>query len=150
MDSRYGAKTWSRRTLIAPPGLKWASTATISVEKPGHVAVAYFGTHGGTAYDGYVSETHNALAARPTWQSTVVTGKGKPLEPNGIGEPTEYVGLDIAPDGSTWAVFPRDTCVAGAPLACDDYTHYDQTRFEGVVVRLARRGRWCAGRSPHS
>jgi hypothetical protein len=149
MVSRDGARTWGRRTPIAPPGLRWASTATVTVEEPGHVAVAYFGTREQTAYDGYLSETHDALAAEPTWQTTSVTGKGRALQPNGIGEPTEYVGLDIAPDGSAWAVFPRDTCVydpAKAGIQCDDYTHYDQERYEGVVLRLAPR-KSCAART---
>jgi hypothetical protein len=139
MVSRDRAKTWSKRSLISPPGLKWASTATVSVREPGHVAVAYFGTPGGTAYDGYLSETRDALAPAPTWQTMKVAGKGRPLEPNGIGEPTEYVGLGIAHDGTPWAVFPRDTCVysASKPDPCDDFTNYDQSRYEGVVARMA-------------
>jgi hypothetical protein len=139
MVSRDGARSWSARTLISPPGLKWASTASVTVAASGHVAVAYFGTHGGTAYNGYLSETRDALSARPTWQTIKVKARHGPLEPNGIGEPTEYVGLDIGPDGTPWAVFPRDTCLydASAPDSCDDYTNYDQARYDGVVARLA-------------
>jgi hypothetical protein len=140
--STDGARTWSPRVKLAPAGVKLASEAAIAVDdkRPGHVAVAWYGSTDRTAYDGYLTEAWRANSAGPLLR-TMRASPAKPLMPNGLSEPTEYVGVDIGPDGTPWASFSRDTCTidqANPAPQCDGLFEYDGPRFTGVVTHLSR------------
>jgi hypothetical protein len=130
--------TWSTPRVISPPEVRQSTVAAITVRSPGVVAVAYYGTKDGTAYDGYLTASRNALDADPVFVSTAVS-PAKPLQPNKVGEPIESAGVDIAADGSVWASYARDTCVMSAAATgteCDASLDYNSTRYTLVAAHL--------------
>jgi hypothetical protein len=110
--------TFPRIVRIAPPGLKEASLPALAVSDAGTVAAAYMGStdspgaegdHSRTTWNGYITLTHNALVARPTFYS----GRfGSRRDPFVIGEcgprrcQAAYDFIDVQLHGeSAWASF---------------------------------------------
>jgi hypothetical protein len=133
------AASWTKPVMIAPAGVRYAATSAIAVDKPGRVAIAYFGTRDGATYDGFLTTTDQALKPDPEFQSMQVSPHDV-LQPNGVAEPTEYLGVGFDPHGTPWASYPRDTCridPASPATQCDSELTYTNERFDGVVARLA-------------
>ena len=136
--SSDGGTTWTSSPIVSPPGVQRSTIASIDVAEPGHIALAYYGSTDKQAYDGYVAESTDALAAQPTF-TTAVVSPGAPLMPHRVGEPIESAGIDIAPDGSVWASFDR--CIVWYPddltkVECDASLDYNESRYSLVVAHL--------------
>jgi hypothetical protein len=110
--SRTGGRTWSRAFKVLAPGVQGIRTHFgFDVGAPGHVAFSYLGHRGGRAgFDGYITETSNALSRRPVfWSATVNPPSQAPLDfndkgsSNGLG--LDYVSVAIGPHGTPWASF---------------------------------------------
>jgi hypothetical protein len=117
------------------------------VAEPGHVAFSYLGhTNARAGYDGYITETTNALDSDPAFYSGIVNNLAEPPLDfggagccNGLG--LDYVSVAIAPDGTAWGSF-WDACGLDLPAdqanpACPAYrnppnvTTYGYTDFAG-------------------
>src|SRR5947209_8446248 len=92
------------------------------VGSPGHVAFSYLGhTKAHAGFDGYITETFDALAARPLfWSAAVNPASEPPLDSGGKGSSNglglDYVSAAIGPDGTPWASF-WDACGEDLPAA---------------------------------
>lgn len=156
--SRDEGRTWSEELNVLAPGVtsfeaeRTALYGGVScctnwyydVREPGHVAVAYSGRTDdrGTALDGYITETRNALdilaGAKPMFWSATLNDPARPLKfftghPRGAGTMSNQVGMDIAPDGSPWASFIEDCGPTPQAQRCED--QHGQSR--GFAGRLA-------------
>src|SRR5437588_699989 len=86
--SRNGGRTWSRALPVLAPGVQGSRTHFgFDVGAPGHVAISYLGHRAGRNwFDGYITETYNALAKRPLfWSATVNSPSQPPLDFNEKG-----------------------------------------------------------------
>src|SRR5205814_118376 len=90
--SRDAGRTWSRPLDVLAPGVAGIRTHFgFDVGKPGHVAISYLGHRNGRAgFDGYITQTGDALARTPVFLSGVVNERA-PLDfarkgsSNGLG-----------------------------------------------------------------
>lgn len=79
------------------------------------VAVSYLATTASPSrLDGYLTVTRDALAANPLFWSATVNPPGQPMyEGSPAQARDDFIGADIAPDGTPWASF-FTSCSAGA------------------------------------
>ena len=114
--SKDGGQTWSDpQNMIAPAArdasvFQWA----MAQRDVGSVAVAYLVAEPSVGYDGYVTVTHDALDAAPTFFSAAVNTPDAPLVTNSQAAKDDFIDLDLGPDGTPWAAFYSD-CVADDP-----------------------------------
>jgi|GEM_PF-1432131 len=112
-------RSWSRPLEVLAPGVAGIRTHFgFDVAAPGHVAISYLGHRNGRkGFDGYLTETWNALARSPVFWSGIVNG-GAPLDFGGKGSSNgmglDYVSAAIGPDGTPWASF-WDACGEDLP-----------------------------------
>jgi len=104
--SRNGGLDWSAPLDMTAPGVTSISQWFVA-QRGAEVAVSYLATTGSaTGLDGYVTTTRNALAASPLFWSTTVNPPGQPLYNGSPAEARDdFIGADIAPDGTPWASF---------------------------------------------
>ncbi|HJP66018.1 MAG TPA: sialidase family protein [Actinomycetota bacterium] len=162
--SRDGGRHWGRPMMIAPRGVREASLAQLAVGGRGRVALAYLGSsnapgppfpagctpapwlclqQGGyreVTFDGYVTQTTNALDADPLFMTAAINDHRDPIW-RGCSPPgcnvlpatrVDYLGVDIGPDGTPWAALVdacTDGCVGGG-------TGASNTFITGLVGRL--------------
>lgn len=139
--SRDHGETWSEPINPAAPGIQHVRKVAITARRPGHIALAYTGTTDGSNYHGYITETTNALARRPTFWSATVNDPAQPLatatdnatDIGTHGDRFFYGTTTIARDGTVWAGFH-----CARTEACPD-------QRLGIVGRLVRPSR----RHPH-
>jgi hypothetical protein len=81
--SRDQGQTWSAPVWVMAPGVQDARMVALTAKAAGQVAVAYFGTKDGTRYDGYIAESHDGLAAAPTFWTAMVNAPTDPLYAQG-------------------------------------------------------------------
>ena len=83
-------------------------------ERGAEVAVSYLATTGSASgLDGYLTVTRNALAANPLFWSATVNPPGQPIfDGSPPSARDDFIGADIAPDGTPWASF-FTSCRAG-------------------------------------
>ncbi len=153
--SRDYGQSWSAPLSVLAPGVQGVVTHFgFDVGAPGHVAFSYLGQASGRpGFDGYITETADALSSKPLFWSGVVNDRAEPpLDfggkggSNGLG--LDYVSVAIGPDGTPWASF-WDACGEDLPQAAacpadrktPATTTYGYTDFAG---RLAP-----AGVTPH-
>ncbi len=148
--SRDQGQTWSggqAPLVVSAPDVKKSVLATVAVKAPGTIAIAYFGTVDGKAYDGYIAESTNALDAAPVFVSAIVNDPTKPLFSNGFdnnylhatsgGDLDEFVQVKYAPDGDVVASFLEEMCVGTSPTKCSwDYAAHANSVFQGAIGRL--------------
>jgi hypothetical protein len=165
--SRNGGASWSSAMDVLAPGVQGILTHFgFDVGAVGHVAISYLGKAGGRdGFDGYITETYDALAARPLFWSAAVDNPSQP--PLDFGEKgssgglgLDYVSVSIGPDGTPWASF-WDACGEDLPQShqgCPASRHppevitYGYTDFAGrlaPVPRSAPPHRRPSGRGPH-
>jgi hypothetical protein len=151
--SSDGGATWSGRDqplTISAPGVTATIESAIAVREPGTFAVAYYGTTDGTAYDGYMAESTNALDASPVFTSAIVNPPSKHLFSNGFdnnylltigfGDLDEMVQVKYAPNGDVWATFVEEMCVNTVSSNCSwDYAAHANSVFQGTAGRLVHR-----------
>ncbi|WP_287153797.1 sialidase family protein [Candidatus Solincola tengchongensis] len=120
--SRDGGRTWSRRMMIAAPGVRHVQyQVNIAALEEGHIAISYLGsprrfgfinlpyTPDGRPYSGYLCECFNALDPEPVFWSASLNDTSRPLIPwarlcDAVGE---GMHVTFAPDGTPWAAFTR-------------------------------------------
>jgi hypothetical protein len=107
--SRDRGDTWTTPVNPAAPGVQRVRRVAITAREPGHIALAYLGTTDGSHYDGYITETTNALSRRPMFWSATVNDPARPLanvaDSETWGNRFFYGTTTIAPDGTIWAGF---------------------------------------------
>jgi hypothetical protein len=108
--SRDGGLNWGDPLNMTAPAArdKTVGQWAVAVGKPGEVAFSYFASRAAdSGNDGYISVTHDALAANPTFYAAAVNSPERLLQSaKGVG--TDYIGVDIGPDGTPWASFYSD------------------------------------------
>jgi hypothetical protein len=114
---------WSKPVSVAPAGVYGESKVAVAASGRGHVAVAYYGTRSttpGGASSGYITETFNGLAEKPTYWSAAVNNPKHPLceaydasgmwklcntAANNFANRIDYIGIAFGSDGTPWAAF---------------------------------------------
>jgi hypothetical protein len=141
--SRDGGETWGEPMMIGRPGLKRASLAAIDIGADGKIATVYMGSTSSGKQDkwtwnGYITTTANALAARPTFYTGSVNTPKDPLTIKSCGTTRcatlgDFFDVTIGPDGTPWAAF-----VDGCKSANDCITEFENVgvRGEAIVGRL--------------
>jgi hypothetical protein len=161
--SKNGGKKWSKPMMIGPPGLNEANLPSLDVGSPGHVAVAYMGSENSpgppfpeqgectalgacpdppeyknTTWNGYMTESRNALDKKPVFYSATVNDKRDPLIRNSCGPGRckvvyDFIDIVISPSGDVWSAW-----VDGCTAFCAMPNGTDNAGAEGVVGRLVR------------
>ncbi len=107
--SRDGARTWSSPITVTAPGLTNAMRVAITASRPGAIALAYYGTSDGQNYDGYITESLNALSKAPVFWSASTNNPSSPLvlgsNPTTFGDRLLYATAVMTPNGAVWAGF---------------------------------------------
>jgi hypothetical protein len=131
VSSDHG-ESWRTPIMVAPPGVQAVRRVALTARNRGQVALAYLGTTDGAHYDGYITETRNALARRPRFWSASVNAPAEPLvnaaDSETFGDRLFFGTVTIARDGTVWAGFhcAKTSACPGERL--------------GVVGRLTRPG----------
>jgi hypothetical protein len=122
--------SWSNPIMVAAPGVQAVRRVALTARKRGQVALAYLGTTDGSHFNGYITESRNALSRRPLFWSASVNDPADPLVNAADGETFGdrfFFGTDVlASDGTVWAGFhcAKTSACAGKRI--------------GVVGRLTR------------
>lgn len=113
--SRDEGQTWTPEMVVTAPGVANLDAWFPAVRSAGHVVVSYYGQRAGqVSYDGYLTESRNALAAKPVFWSAVVNNPAVPMliDAQGTRAPgpgfLDYKGADIGPDGTAWGSYVQD------------------------------------------
>lgn len=119
--SRDHGATWTPPMDVLAPGVAGIRTHFgFDVGAPGRVAISYLGHDNRRAgFDGYITETSDALARRPLFWSAIANDPSQaPLDSGGKGSSNglglDYVSVAIGPDGTPWASF-WDACGEDLP-----------------------------------
>ncbi len=148
--SRDGAASWSEPVVVSAPEVQMATMSAVAVKEPGTLALAYYGSTDGVAFDGYVAETTLALEPEPLFTSLIVNDDG-PLHANTFdagyiellsgGDLIEIVQVRYAPSGDLWTAFTRDRCPgSGTRAGCDwDRATHATSGYELVIARVDHR-----------
>lgn len=159
--SKDEGKTWSKPMMVGAPGLREANLPSLDVGAPGHVAIAYMGSENSpgmpfpefgectaigacpepdkykkVSWNGYMTETHNALDNDPLFYSGTVNNKKDPLirgtcGPGRCKAVFDFIDIVISPKGETWAAW-----VDGCITVCPDPRATSNMGSDGVVSRL--------------
>ncbi len=110
--SRDHGGSWSKPMMVAAPGVRQALHIAITATGTGHIAIAYLGsasTNPNVDFNGYLTESSDALARRPVFLSAAVNSPSRPLYPGShtesFGDRLFFIGDAFAPDGTPWAGF---------------------------------------------
>lgn len=150
--SKDRAVTWSTPLVVQAPDVQKSVYGSIAVGAPGKIAISYHGSKDGTAFDGYVAESSNALDEAPRFLSHIVNDPADPLFASDFdsgyagtctgGDLNEIIMVKYAPDGDVWASFVKDMC-PGVGTATDnctwDVAAHAKSVYQGVVARLVHR-----------
>lgn len=139
--STNGGKSWTKPVNVAPKSVKATNLATLTVGKPGSLAIAYYGTTMADdgpdrRWGGYISSAINVLTKKPTFFTATVNGPSDALKmgncgPGRCGRVLDFIDVEIAPDGQPWAVYV-DACAA----TCEKTEKESIADNEGVVGTL--------------
>ena len=147
--------TWGYPLNVAQPGVNYVTRIAVAVRKPGDIAVAYVGSSGGQSgtFNGYISESRNALDLDPTFLGAPVNDPASPLMSSEYAESATSAGegriwvlsAAFGPDGTPWAGFHcgnltngTTTGVPAASITCPNgATPPAPPLALGVVGRLA-------------
>jgi hypothetical protein len=122
---------WSRPLNIAQPGVNYVDRVAVAVNNPGDVALAYVGTTGGSlgTFNGYITESKDALDEDPTFVGAPVNDPKSPLMSSAYAESATsasegriwFLTDAFGPDGTPWAAFHcgnlTNGTTTGVPLA---------------------------------
>lgn len=107
--SRDRGRTWSDPIKLVAPGVRQVRRVAITARRRGQIALAYLGTTDGEHFDGYITESANALAKRPRFWSAPVNDPASPLinasDDQTFGDRFFYGTVVVAPDANVWAGF---------------------------------------------
>ena len=161
--SRDYGRHWGPELDLTPPGVARISQWAFAQRgRGGHVAFSMLAQKAGqTSYDGYLTETRNALTRKPVFWSAIVNDPRRPLLyaeslqgsgyltlPGGQSLPlpapfgpfpvatgNDFIGAVIAPDGTPWGSWTQDCGPAPDSPGC--VAQAGQTR--GFAGRLRWR-----------
>jgi hypothetical protein len=132
--SRDHGRTWSKPIMVAAPGVRQVMHEAITATGGGRIAITYLGSDSSAAdaaFNGYITESEDALARRPVFLSASVNSPARPLYPGShtetFGDRLFFIEDAFGPDGTPWAAFH-----------CADEPSCPGKRI-GVVGRLAPR-----------
>jgi len=114
--SRDRGLTWSPPVNVVAPDATRLDQWFVAVGKPGQVAFAYLAGDGnGPGYEALHTMTKDGLAGQPTFLSAIGNDPAHPLNAS-TGQPAkdDFIGVDLAPDGSAWGAYYAD-CTPDAP-----------------------------------
>jgi FG-GAP-like repeat len=109
-----GAAWPSSPMNIAQPGVNFVTRVAVAVKSPGQIALAYTGSTGGIfgGFNGYITESWDALSTNPTFIGASVNDPSQPLMSSAYAENISSNKGRIwtltpvfGPDGSVWAGF---------------------------------------------
>ncbi len=108
--SRDAGETWSSPIKVGAPGVNTVRRIAVTARETGHISISYLGsTDGGATYNGYITESRDALASNPVFWSGSVNDPAAPLgsadEPTTTGARIQALNGMIGPDGNPWAAF---------------------------------------------
>lgn len=147
--STDGGETWSQPVIASPPGLKEANLPQIDAEKPGKIALVYYGSknsnfpkcqpeceakdYAKTTWNAYLTISTNALSSNPTFITGAASKDAEPLHrgrcgPGRCGWPYDFIDVEISPNGMAYAAFV-DGCMSDCTIAPGQ-------EFEGLVTTL--------------
>ena len=113
--------------------------AQVAAREPGHIAIAYYGSTSDPAkLSGYLTESRDATAAGPLFQSAAVNDPATPLyfpTESGTSPRNDYLGVAIGPDGVPWAAFVKLKSTTG-----DAEGYIQSTGFAGRLSAPAEEG----------
>ena len=134
--SRDGGLDWSAPLNVTAPGVtsigEWYVT-----ERGSEVALSYLATTGSGSGLDYLTVTRDALASNPLFWSSTINPPGHQLV-EGSPPPArdDFIGADIAPDGTPWASF-FTSCQSGSTNAGCAGQDGDPQASGAVAGRLA-------------
>ena len=138
--SQDEGRSWTAPLQVLAPGVDGILTGFgFDVGAPGNVEISYFGQRPGTTgFDGYITETFDALARKPLfWSATVDDTSQPPLDFGGAGDSDglglDYIGAAIGPDGTAWASF-WDACAEDLPQSAPSTCPADRHPSSGTIV----------------
>ncbi|HEV2891109.1 MAG TPA: sialidase family protein [Frankiaceae bacterium] len=140
--SRNGGKSWSKPINVAPRSVKATNLATLTVGKPGSIAVAYYGSTmpedgADRRWSGYLASGVNVLTGKPTFYTAAVNGPSDILKIGACrgrcGRVLDFIDVEIDLAGQPWAVFV-DACSTG----CEKTGKESIADNEGLVGTLVR------------
>jgi BNR repeat-like domain len=153
--SKNGGKKWSKPVVVDAPKVREANIGTITVGKPGNVAIAYYGSENSpwkdscdgndkcdtyewtdVTWNGYMTVTKNALAKGPTFFSANVNPKNDPLMrghcgPGRCQNAFDFIDVVLHPDGTPYATF-----VDGCYELCNAKMGSSGNGNKGLVARM--------------
>jgi hypothetical protein len=131
--SRDRGKTWSKPLMVAPPDVNETMLPALDIGDSGGVAMTYMGTTNSpgkpwdetkykkTKWTAYITMTANALDPDPVFYSAPVSRPDNHLIKGTCGPircqaEFDFIDVQVAPDGSPWAVMvdgcpDRGACV---------------------------------------
>jgi hypothetical protein len=116
--SRDGGLDWSNAQDLAAPGV--TSIIEWFVAQRGRaLALSYLATTGSDMNDdhGFLTVTRDVLVRNPVLWSAILDPPGQPMVQGAPAQARDdFVGVDIAPDGTPWASF-FTSCPPGATTA---------------------------------
>lgn len=145
--------TFGPALLIGPPGLRAVNFPSVDAGEPGHVVISYPGTtvtdptNPARAWNYYVLESTDALAAQPVFRSATANALADPVH-RGVclgrcAGMYDFLDVIYSPAGEIWGAMV-DTCTKACaelgPAATEIAAAERPTDAQGVVVReLANR-----------
>jgi hypothetical protein len=114
---------WGNTMNVAQPGVTYVNRVAVTVDNPGHIAVAYVGSPGGMngTFNGYIAESNDALSEDPTFVGASVNDPLHPLMSSAYANAgTVDLGriwlltTAFGPDGTPWAGFHCANMTDGA------------------------------------
>jgi hypothetical protein len=107
--------TWTSPLNIAEPGVNYVTRVAVAANDPGHIAIAYVGSTGGSlgTFNGYIAESWDVLGDDPTFVGAPVNDPKSPLMSSAYAESAVSAGegriwlltAAFGPDGTPWAAF---------------------------------------------
>jgi hypothetical protein len=114
--SRDHGSTWTKPTKVVAPHVTQVRRVAITARRRGHIALAYQGTTHGKFFDGYITESANALAKKPSFWSATVNDPAEPMvngaDEQSFGNRFFYGTAAFARDANLWAGFQCARTVA--------------------------------------
>jgi hypothetical protein len=131
--------TWSPGRRVTPAGIGTIAQWAFAERGPAAVAASYLVQRGSsTDYDGWLTWSPDVLATTPTLWSAALNGPAHPMRTSAPpAARDDYIGVDIAPDGTPWASFAA-SCPGPVPGggACAGQSSNPEAN-EAVAGRLA-------------
>jgi hypothetical protein len=105
---------WGNTMNVAQPGVTYVTRVAVTVDNPGHIAIAYTGSPGGMngTFNGYIAESNDALSEDPTFVGASVNDPLHPLMSSAYADAGTVnegriwlLTTAFGPDGTPWAAF---------------------------------------------